>query len=319
MDNPLSSTENFVYAAGMNLAWQELKSDLIHDDLKFAGLDDVAQKLVDAFNLSPDWKADIQPQNYYVKAGFGQETVQILNREVQQKFPQKKMLPLDLKLSAQDLIAYAMLLVEVDYPTPFTATQIFFKDVNTKENALPPQVRGFRAENQEQKNNLSILNYVDNENFVLRLKVKQPGEEIILVKGSQNMTADELVKSLQPHFVKQGEALTEIDYFQMPMLHLDHAYRYDSLIGKKFQNPDFADFMIGSMSERTIFAMDERGARVENEAMILAPSAIQESGPTPKYLFFDKPFWVLMKKTDSNRPYFILGVKTVDVMEVVGN
>jgi hypothetical protein len=36
----------------------------------------------------------------------------------------------------------------------------------------------------------------------------------------------------------------------------------------------------------------------------------------PKSLILDKPYWVVMKRTDSQNPYFILGVNNTALMEV---
>jgi hypothetical protein len=71
------------------------------------------------------------------------------------------------------------------------------------------------------------------------------------------------------------------------------------------------------MQEIVKFDMDEKGARVENEAYIgLATSA----GPghdvyKPKQLLLDKPYWVMMKRFNSDNPYFILGVQNIELMK----
>lgn len=321
--NPISSyigsffQKNYVYAAGMNLVWQELKENIFHDDVRISIHDQEILSLVQSLNDFSLKDEDLYSQNYYVKAGFGQETIEIIKHDLRHKFPQKNFQDFQFKLSPQDLVAYAFLFQNVEYLVPFTIGKIFFEDINTPPGQLPPEVRGFRAETLEQKSNIFILSYTNPQRFIVRLKLRQEEEEIFLVKGFSEMNADQLVKMLQPFFQVPGETLQEQDYFHMPMLHLDHTYRYDALIGQKLANKGFENYRIAEMRERILFAMDEKGARVENEAFMAAPSAAEESGPLPKYFYLDKPFWVLMKRKGSLRPYFILGVNTTDLMERV--
>ena len=310
--------KNYVYGAGMNLAWNELKEKIFHEDLQFAGADGKIVALAQSFNHPGVSRQDVDEGGYYVKAGLGQETVETINRELALQFPHSSFQALQLKLAPRDFIAYAALFQDVRYVVPFTGTDIFFSEMDahqgTFEGTTPIQVRAFRAETQEQKANIDILSYADDQHFVLRLKLQQSDEEIILAKGFQEMGASQVVKMLQADFPKKGTQLQEEDYFHMPILRLDHSYSYDDFVGKNFSNKGFEDYMIASMSERILFSMDEKGAKIENQALMGAPSAIQETGPKPKYLFLDRPFWVMMKRRSSLKPYFILGVNTTDVM-----
>jgi hypothetical protein len=107
------------------------------------------------------------------------------------------------------------------------------------------------------------------------------------------------------------------DKFKAPKLHLDHHRDYDELIGKFLSNQGFEDYFIAQMFENIKFDMDEKGARVENEAAIGMEFATAELSEEPKIKNFilDKPYWVIMKRTDSQNPYFILGVNNVELME----
>lgn len=321
--------KNFVYAAGMSLAWNELKTKIFHDDVKISDSETdkkadkahetnrAALSLVQFFNNTAATTEDIDPLNYYAKAGFGQTTVDTVKRELQHRFPGKSFDELEISIFPRDLIVYAMLLVKVQYHVPFTTTDIFFDGVDTVPGKLSPQVRAFKAETMKQKSNIDILSYMNVDTFIIRIKLKQQEEEIIMAKGLPMEDASKMVTMLQPYFEKQGEPLCEQDSFSMPVLHLDYGHRYDSLIGRQFANPGFQDYAIAAMSEHIFFDMDKTGARIENRALMVAPRAAEPEGPAPKYLYLNRPFWLLMKKKTSSRPYFILGVNTTDVMEKV--
>ena len=65
----------------------------------------------------------------------------------------------------------------------------------------------------------------------------------------------------------------------------------------------------------TKFNMDEKGARVENEAVIALLENISLTDEKPKNFILDKPYWVVMQRTDSQNPYFILGVNNTELMD----
>lgn len=108
--------------------------------------------------------------------------------------------------------------------------------------------------------------------------------------------------------------LKEDDRFMMPLLHLSYRRDYNELIGKALANPAFSNYIIGAMFENINFDLDEEGAKVESQAVITV-----ERGAAPKktgrYFILDKPFWVIMKRTDSNHPYFLLGINNSQLMQ----
>jgi hypothetical protein len=72
------------------------------------------------------------------------------------------------------------------------------------------------------------------------------------------------------------------------------------------------------MFENIKFDMDENGARVENEGVI-GMEATSAWWPEPKIKQFilDKPYRVIMKRSTSQNPYFILGVKNTTLMNLI--
>jgi len=65
------------------------------------------------------------------------------------------------------------------------------------------------------------------------------------------------------------------------------------------------------MFENIKFDMNEKGARVENEAVIMA----KRQAFIPKNIILDDDFWVIMKQANSLNPYFILGVQNDKLMK----
>lgn len=160
----------------MNLAWNEfmgLNGGPV--DILLSG----DQQPLANFNYGTFSTAHLSFDSYYVKAGYGQKTVNVINSECRQKFPKKSFGDLQLQLADSDVIAYAYLTKEVQYLTPFKVAD-YFAFSGT-------QVLGFEATNSSQRDNVSVLKYESDNEFVVGLRLKQPNEDLVLVLTERKM------------------------------------------------------------------------------------------------------------------------------------
>ncbi len=308
MDHYLGSEYkgNYVWGLAMNLAWNELNESILHEKLKLKTDDKIALRMADQLNDAPFTKNDLDEKSYYIKSGYGQKTVDLINKESRAKFPEKSFEDLKLKLGPTDIIAYAYFLKKVEYLTPFKEKDVSF---------LKERVRGFYAKDIS-KGNVRILEYWDDDKFIIRLTLKDDGDELILAKGFGMSNPKDALNEIDKYNKHVPSAINNDDEFEMPKLHLDHRRDYEELAGKFLANKGFERYFIAKMYEKIKFDMDHKGARVESEAVIAAPTAMPSSQrPKIKRFILDKPFWVVMKRRDSQYPYFTLGVKNTELME----
>jgi hypothetical protein len=76
-------------------------------------------------------------------------------------------------------------------------------------------------------------------------------------------------------------------------------------------------FTIEKAWQRTAFILDESGAEIESEAEMdaVAEAAEEEvEEPKPKKMIFDKEFLILLKRKDSDHPYFGLWTSNTELM-----
>jgi len=298
---------NYVWGGAMNLAWTELAENIISEDIKLNTEDKIALKMVEKLNNAPFFKNDLDEESYYIKSGYGQKTVDDINRESKKKFPSKSFSDLKMNLSPRDIISYAYFLKEVEYETEFEKDNVSFNG---------QKVTGFIAENEAQRDNVKIIKYENDDKFIIKLQLKDKNDELILAKGYDMTNQQTVVEEINKNNKEYLSTIGESDRFKAPKLHLDHHRDYVELINKYLENKGFETYFIAQMFENIKFDMDEKGARVENEAVItLSKSAMMEP-EKPKNFILDKPYWVVMKRTDSKNPYFILGVNNVELMEV---
>ena len=83
----------------MNLAWNELNENILHEDLQLATDDKIALEMVEKLNDPPFSRNDLDEESFYIKSGYGQKTVDLINLESRAKFPEKSFEDLDIKLN----------------------------------------------------------------------------------------------------------------------------------------------------------------------------------------------------------------------------
>lgn len=305
---------NYIWGGAMNLAWTELADNIVKDTIRLATDDKAALNTLDKLNHPVITKNDLDEASYYVKSGFGPQTQDIINRESRKKFPDKSFDDLDYDLGETDIISYAYFLKQVEYMNMFRKRDVSF---------LRSMVQGFEAD-ENSFQNIYILEYRDPDNFLIGIKLKDVRDQIFLAKGYPMESPDAVVKKLRDKAAVQnsneyslGEPMREGDVFQAPFLSLSHERDYQEMLGKVLQNRiEGREYYIDVMKEKIKFDMDEKGARVENEAVIVMK--VTSAGPgnqNIKSMILDKPYWVVMKRYDSSNPYFILGVNNTKLMK----
>lgn len=301
---------NYVWCIVMNLAWNELGAGILHEKPVLQSKDPAVLKLVAAFNRAPFSSKDLDAESSYVKSGFGQKTVELINRETKARFPGKTLAPLSLRLTAREFIAYAYFLKKVSYPVPFTEAGMLFHHI---------RVDGFSAAEAAQRETIRILKYWDDDRFMLSLRLTDPGDELLLIKGFPMHDPAAVMARINEHASASPGRMEKSDIFQMPKLHLAHFREYKELMGNSakgpfFGNKGFTDYFIGTMSEKIEFDLDHQGARVEAEAVIDAQSLSLPAGNIRRFIL-DKPFWVVMKRAGNVTPYLIVGVNNPEIMK----
>ncbi len=299
---------NYVWAWAMNLAWNELWDTVFHQNPQLQTDDKVALDMVEKLNNPVLTKDDLDERSYYVKSWFWQETVDTINRETREKFPSKSFGDLNIQLGPKDIMTYAYFLKEVAYKEPF-------KDGGLEFNGQ--RVQAFYAGTVEQKNNVSIINYENDDKFIIHIQLKDNSDRLILAKGYNMMNPWSILSDISLYARSYYPKMDNIDSFFAPKLNLDYSRNYIELKDKFFSNEEFNQSSIREMFENIKFTMDESGARVEYEAGMAQPTPVPDIDEIKKekHLHLNKPYWVIMQRTDSNKPYFILGINNEKLME----
>lgn len=174
---------------------------------------------------------------------------------------------------------------------------------------------------------IQILYYKDDSNFILKLSPKNKEHEVILIKSSntyKNITKilSVITKNIELGKKEKQSSETRWRYYLnaedeviIPKLQFNIENNYASLEGKNLKAGN-RDYLIETAYQRTAFILDESGAEIESEAevAVAAAAASEETKPQLKKMRFDKPFFLILKRTDSNYPYLGLWVNNTELM-----
>jgi len=178
---------------------------------------------------------------------------------------------------------------------------------------------------------IKVLYYENDENFILKLIPTEKDHEIILFKPNQNFSSiSEMIQEVKRlseigqrqrtediHRWKYFLSDSDEDIVIIPKINFNIETDYQSLIGNIFIAKNI-DFEIVKAWQRTAFNLDEGGAVVESEAEMAvdaAAEAIENTKPNPQNFIFDKPFLILLKRTDAQNPYFAFWVANGELMQ----
>jgi hypothetical protein len=172
-----------------------------------------------------------------------------------------------------------------------------------------------------------IVYYQNDSNFVLKLLPKDHDHEIILsISDKTYQTMDEILVDIQ-NKTKTGEVecksentrskyeITMYDIVDIPRIQFNIQANYPTMEEVTFFAGDIR-FQTTSISQRTAFYLDEKGAKIDTDAItevvFLEPAT--DENIIPKLMVFKKPFFIMMKRKESTYPYFGLWLENTEFM-----
>jgi len=179
----------------------------------------------------------------------------------------------------------------------------------------------------EQLKIVQIVYYKNNNNFIIKLLPKEKDHEIILFKTDQKFTTMAEMSSEIEKLTIIGKKerknqkmswkykFNEEDLVVIPKFNFNIETHYSTLEGNNFSS-ETDNYLVEKAWQRTAFILDESGAKVESEAFVVVDLIYIEENekPKPKKMIFDKPFLILLKRTDAKNPYFGLWITNTELM-----
>lgn len=321
----IETGRNYIYCGTFDLAWDELCA-AVGEPVELQGAAEWSQQL----NGNPFDKSQLVEDSYLAIAGRVDENVVAdIRRQMTERFPNATMGVPEPTVN-EGIYAYAYLAKSLRFRQAFEELHyppLKFQSADGVTSVSAFGVKSFNHETDQddaRTAQVSILDYVSDDDFVLQLTTTNHREQLVLAKVSPLATLGETVAAVQERIQKgtdnwderlprEGETLV------IPVIGLRVERQFDEIVGRKLLNTGWERAFIAQARQAIRFRLDAEGAEVESIAEVAAAetAASEEPEALPKLrqFIFDKPFLVMLTERDATQPYFAMWVANPEILE----
>jgi hypothetical protein len=311
MEVPIEPGENVLYCSTFQIAWNAMQDSIIKEDILLEGDLEIARML----NKQLSKAADISEDCYLARVGFlTQGLLDSINQALKEKFgdqaPPKVVEPIVPDLPT--FFAYAYLFKNLEFEHIF---QVSTNPISFVSGNDTTKLKAFNVGSQEQRDQVAVLDYVDDNDFVIGLRSKSPKDEIILAKIPPRATVLATIQSVQERIAKSPPSKVESDEpVKIPKCDFNVIHTYDELMRKNLLNTE--GWFVSKAVQWTRFRLNEKGIILRSEARF---AVSLDSHPVdikrrPRQFIFDKPFLICLREKEGRYPYFAMWVDNPELM-----
>lgn len=296
------------WCATFNLIWNDLKNDLVKQDIKF----EQDNTYVNNLNKELFKESDIS-NDYYYKV-YGKKTLELkskIEKNIKDKFNQTSDI-LDKfdwsddfldnnSNSLERYIFYTMLYREFKYKTKFV--KLNEDKFNDTKNV---KYFGVKDNKESYKNQINVIYYNNEDDFAIKLTTTS-NDEIIINKNPKGDTFEEIYNNIITTGSKYNgnKEFTKLDNFKMPYINLNVLKEYNELENKEFYDKNNNTLIIDKALQTIKFELDENGGKIKSEAgMDVVKFSSLDSKEESRNLNVNKTFAIFLKEDSKDIPYF---------------
>jgi len=304
------SGTNILYCSTFQMAWNELKTGIIKEDIKLKN----QPAMVNILNKGNFPKKELSENSYVAMAGYGKENIiKKINAALKSKFGFNAPKVKD-KLNPLDIIAYSYLYKNLRFNPAFESIETPVK-FNSDKNVDAFGINSFdEYKHSKLINQLSIPYFKNSDEFIVKLSPKSSNDEIFLAKIKPQSTLEDTLKYAQTKLMFSKQVyFNEHDTLQIPKFDFKTEHSFDELLNKLFLNKNFKDYYISKAIQNIDFKLNEKGAILKSEAKIIMELTAMPSSQ-PKQLIFNKPFLIYLKEKQAKNPYLVIWVENAELL-----
>jgi hypothetical protein len=319
-DGPIVAGRNYVYCATFQLAWDKVREQVDGKPVLLAGSPEMATRLnehhSDAFHLPPE--------SYLAMAGrTDQRIVAKIRETMANRFPNATLgvpdPPRDTVLYIYSYLSRNMPFAE-DFETP-SSIEFHAAGRIRQVPAFSATFDPDKAKDRAWRKQVTILDYRDDDDFVLRLNTTLEDDELILAKVKPEGTLAATLEAVERRIKVSGEKNPgdeagmpeEGDYLQVPMIALGVERDYSEVTNHGFENATLRDSYIGEARQGIRFYLDQQGARLESRTYVTTEKKSEVK--RGRFFVFDKAFLLYMKRKNASAPYFAMWIGNAELLK----
>ena len=326
-----SGQVSVLWCSSFQLAWNQLKNDIVHEPIRLQNAEAVADRL----NRAEQSLDDISPESVYTAAGFNRDGIaDRIRLEMRSRFPGAPIPELD---GAEDVVtAFAHLAADIRFSHPFLVdpNPLNFVDARGRETKVAsfgiPRSGG--APEVREQVRVLYATYAGEQalGFALDLSVKSQPNQLVLALVKPGATLAETLADLQTKMTTfqanlkanaefKDDELHYNETIAIPTMHwrISHHFRELERRNKLLLNDCCRTLYMGTAYQDIEFCLDAKGATVASNARA-TPAASAEGEcrkprPTTAFIFI-RPFLIYMKKRDAQHTFCVMWVNDAELL-----
>jgi hypothetical protein len=319
LDTPMPKGKNVIWCSSFQLAWNQLKDNVIGEPVKLIGAEEIAGRL----NLAKQSLADIPDESCYAAAGLVKDgIVEKIQMEMAKRFPSELQPDFNDVSPKVAIIAYSYLTANVKFKIPYFENRKEFIFRDSKGNQTPVTSFGIRPEDhdayQKLRKQVEVLYYSHSpessnlREYAIDLCKDTKPNQIVLAVIEPKETLEQTLEYLNDKIV----GFTKEEFFHkfgindvllVPNIFWKITHRFKELEGKTLGNIDYINFYIGLALQMIQFRLDRSGAELKSEAKLYVESL-------PNHFVFDRPFLIYIKKRGAEQPFFVMWIDNAELL-----
>ena len=300
-------TENTAWCGTLNLIWNDLKNDLVKQDIVFTP----QLKIVENLNQGTFNTSYLSENSYYKTYGIPTlELKEKIEKEIKEKLNETSDIldSFDWKnASPEGYFLYSMLKKEVEFPKEFTQLQNgkFGNYENVKYFGIN------NSTDEEVRKQVEVLYYNSKEDFAIKLATKA-NDEIILSRGNTQNTFKDIYDEIQQKSRNYtgNKELNKMDIVQIPNIDFNVKKEFNELENKTFRFSNGDNYKIDKVLQTIQFSLDKKGGRIKSEAGMMISKSSLEPNEVREFLVTDT-FCIFLKEKDKELPYFATKISDI--------
>ncbi|HUU18859.1 MAG TPA: hypothetical protein VMW72_17035 [Sedimentisphaerales bacterium] len=298
--------KNILWCNTFQLAWNEL-CELAGGPLTMES----APPMVAILNKKTATKDDLDEASYVAMAGLAREGIYDKIREqLNVKFKGQASPELFESLPKTDWIAVAYAYMFKALPFEWTFTR-FHSNLQFEGYYVDSfGICQFMEDEEDMASQVIILNYLNSDDFIIELKTKAKDDRLILAKVPPQVTLGDTLSTVERRIVNTKPIkMRKYADLYVPVLNFEILREYSELHNHRMRtsNERINGLPIGYAAQMVRFRLDETGAILLSESLIPVPASGGQ-------LIFDKPFLILLKRSEAKNPYFALWVGNSELL-----
>ncbi len=322
LDTPMPPDKNVIWCSSFQLAWNELRDDIIKEPVKLTG----AQEIADRLNNAEESIGDAPEESVYATAGFVKDGIaEQIRTQMKTQFPAETLPTFESHLP-EAIIAFCYLMADITFGTPYIESPdpITFQDAQGDKTRISAFgiTKGDTRRHNELRRQMEVLlveqasdGYRPKE-LAIDLDRNSKPNQIVLAcvppKASLaetfayvHNTIETTPKGIDSPLLRFGR----IDRLLLPNLFWKIEHNFTEIEGRILGNAEYTGYWIEQAFQMIQFDLNRTGVQLKSEAKI-------STAPAELISFtFNRPFLIYMKKRGATHPYFVMWVANAELLD----